>query len=183
MVYVMMEQGFEETELLVPVDILRRGGVSVCIVGVSGMTAQSSRGVTLAADAAFDSLDFSDMEMLFLPGGQPGVDNLGANPRVMELIERAAGNMPIAAICAAPMLLGKLGLLSGRRATCYPGCETALCGARIEDKSVVVDGSYITARGAGAAFRFAFTLLATLRGAEAADAVARAIQYRDGRNG
>lgn len=183
MVYVLMEQGFEETELIVPVDILRRGGVNVCIVGVSGMTAESSRGIRLAADAAFSDLDFADMEMLLIPGGQPGVDHLAANPAVMELIQKSAGHMPVAAICAAPMLLGKLGLLRGRRATCYPGCEAVLEGARVEDKGVVVDGSFITARGAGAAFRFGFTLLATLRGAEAADQVARAIQYRGHRHG
>lgn len=183
MVYVMMENGFEETELIVPVDILRRGGVDVCIVGVSGMTAESTRKVKIAADALMKDLDFADMEMLLLPGGQPGVDYLGANSAVMELISQSAGHMPIAAICAAPMLLGKLGLLRGRRATCYPGCEDALEGARIEDKGVVVDGSFITARGAGAAFRFGFTLLATLRGAEVADQVARAIQYRGHRHG
>ena len=183
MVYVMMEQGFEETELIVPVDILRRGGVEVCLVGVSGKSVQSTRGIQLTADAVFKDLDFSDMEMLVLPGGQPGVDHLSQNEAVMNLVQKSAGHMPIAAICAAPILLGKLGLLDGRRATCYPGCEKALLGARIEDKSVVVDGGFITARGAGAAFRFGFTLLATLRGAQVADEVAHAIQYRGHRHG
>ena len=183
MVYVLVENGFEESELIVPVDILRRGGVDVCLVGVSEDAPKSTRDIALCTDKKMAEIDFSDMEMLIIPGGQPGVDNLRANNKVMELIRDSAGKLPIGAICAAPMLLGEIGLLKGRGATCYPGCESALSGARIEDKSVVVDGGYITARAAGAAFEFGFTLLATLRGAEIAEKIARSICYRKNRNG
>ena len=178
MVYVLCENGFEETELIVPVDILRRGGVEVRLVGVSTMTPESTRGIKLTCDVSFDEADFSNMHMLVLPGGQPGVNNLMANPKVLELVKSAAGKMPIGAICAAPMILGKLGLLSGRSATCYPGCESEIPGVRYKDEDVVVDGGYITARAAGAAFKFGFTLLATHRGAEVAAKVAREIYYK-----
>lgn len=178
MVYALVENGFEESELLVPVDLLRRGGVEVCLVGVSEKTPASTRNVKLVVDKTFDEVDFSDMEMLFLPGGQPGVDNLKANPRVMELIKNSAGHMPIGAICAAPILLGSLGLLKGRRATCYPGCESELHGATYDSKNVIVDGSYITGKAAGAAFEFGFTLLATLKGTEVAERVASGIYYK-----
>ncbi len=179
MVYVLVENGFEETELIVPVDILRRGGVEVKLVGVSTMTPASTRGIKLTCDVAFDEADFSDMHMLILPGGQPGVDNLMANDKVLNLVRDCAGKMPIGAICAAPMILGKLGLLKDRGATCYPGCEAGLCGARVKNEDVVVDGGYITARAAGAAFKFGFTLLGTHRGAEVATKVARDICYKE----
>jgi len=178
MVYVLCENGFEETELIVPVDILRRGGVEVRLVGVATMTPESTRGIKISCDVSFEDADFSNMHMLVIPGGQPGVDNLMANSKVMDLVRDSAGKMPIGAICAAPMLLGKSGLLSGRAATCYPGCEAGLTGARIKDEDVVVDGGYITARAAGAAFKFAFTLLATHKGAEVAAKVARDICYK-----
>lgn len=178
MVYVMVENGFEEVELLAPVDILRRGGVEVCMVGVSTLTPASTRNVKLVCDKTFDEVDFSDMEMLILPGGQPGVDTLMANEKIAELIKASAGKMPIGAICAAPMLLGVQNLLKGRHATCYPGCDEKLYGAIYEAKDVVVDGSFITARAAGAAFEFAFTLLATLKGTEVAERVAGSIWYK-----
>ena len=178
MVYVLCENGFEETELIVPVDILRRGGVEVKLVGVSTMTPESTRGIKLSCDVSFADADFSDMHMLVIPGGQPGVDNLMANDKVLDLVKASAGRMPIGAICAAPMILGKLGLLKGRAATCYPGCEEGVVGARIKNEEVVVDGGYITARAAAAAFKFGFTLLATHRGAEVAARVARDICYK-----
>ena len=178
MVYVMVENGFEECELIAPVDILRRGGVEVTLVGVSSMTPKSTRNVKICADISLEDADFSDMQMLVLPGGQPGVDNLRANKKVMELIAESAGKMPIGAICAAPMLLGELGLLKGRSAVCYPGCEGALAGARIDTKNVVVDGGYITARAAGAALEFGLTLLATLKGADTAEHIAQSICYK-----
>lgn len=183
MVFVLVENGFEETELIVPVDILRRGGVQVNLVGVSTMNPKSTRGVQISCDVSFDDADFEGMKLLLIPGGQPGVDNLMANDKVLNLVKTAAGKMPIGAICAAPMIPGKLGLLKGRSATCYPGCEQGLCGARIEDKDVCIDGGYITARAAGAAFEFGFTLLATLRGGEVAHKVARDICYRRKNNG
>lgn len=178
MVYVLCENGFEETELIVPVDILRRGGASVKLIGVSCLTPVSTRGIKITCDALFEDCDFSDMHMLVIPGGQPGVDNLMANDKVLNLVRESAGKMPIGAICAAPMILGKLGLLAGRNATCYPGCEEGLAGALIKDEDVVIDGGYITARAAGAAFKFAFSLLATSKGGEIAAKVARDICYK-----
>ena len=118
--------------------------------------------------------------MLVLPGGQPGVDNLWADERVRNLVEHtAAANKYLGAICAAPMIPGRLGILDGRRAVCYPGCEKELRGAKlVPDAGVVRDGTVITARGAGAAFPFGLALLEAISGKEKADEVASAMQFK-----
>ena len=178
MVYVLMADGFEETELIVPVDILRRGGVQVQLVGVGGEYAVSSRGIQIKSDISIDDVQLFQMEMLVLPGGQPGVDHLWENERVRELVSYAAsGGKLVAAICAAPLILGRLGVLSGRRATCYPGIEPELKGAACEKAPVVRDGNLITARGAGAAFDFGFALLEAIKDQAEAARVQEAICY------
>jgi len=180
MVYVLVANGFEETELIVPVDILRRGGADVKLVGVQGEQVASTRGITVKTDIPLDDLIIYEMDMLVLPGGQPGVDNLWADERVKILVKQAAAlKKTIGAICAAPMILGRLGLLDGKKAVCYPGCEGDLKGAQIEESSGCVrDGDFITAKGAGCAFEFGFELLSAISDRENAAKVAAEIQYK-----
>ena len=178
MVYILVENGFEETELIVPADILRRGGIDVKLVGITSEEATSTRGITIQTDISLDDLIVYEMDMLVLPGGQPGVDNLWKNERVKTLIKQAAlAQKPIGAICAAPMLLGRLGLLEGKKAVCYPGCEGDLNGAVIASTPVVADGGFITAKGAGVAFQFGLALLEALKGKQEAERVASEMQY------
>ncbi len=178
MVYILVAEGFEETELVVPTDILRRGGVDVKLVGVSSRETSSTRGVKIQTDISLDDLIIYEMDMLVIPGGQPGVDNLWADERVKRLIKQAAAaDKIIGAICAAPMLLGRLGLLDGKRATCYPGCESDLTGAIVDEKELTVkDGNFITSKGPGTAFSFGFKLLEAIKDKETALSVAKGMQ-------
>ena len=179
MVYMLLENGFEMCEALAPVDILRRGGVNVTTVGVSAKNIKSSHGVEVTADALFSETDFSEMEMLIIPGGQPGVDNLWENEKVRELVsETAEKKIKISAICAAPMILSRLGILDGKKCTCYPSCSDELPeDGFMKNTGVIRDGEIITGRAAGDAFDFAFEILAVLRGKEVADSVASAVCY------
>ena len=179
MVYMLLENGFEMCEALAPVDILRRGGVNITTVGVSGKTIKSSHGVEVTADSEFSETDFSEMEMLIIPGGQPGVDNLWANDEVRALVaETAEKKIKISAICAAPMILSRLGILDGKKCTCYPSCSDELPKEGfMKDTGVVRDGEITTGRAAGDAFDFGFAILASLRGEEVAESVKRAVCY------
>ena len=163
MVYTLVATGFEESELIVPVDLLIRGGAQVKLVGIGGENVCGAHGISVSADCTIDEVSLDDMELLFLPGGQPGVNNLWAEQAVKDLVLAAAErSIPIAAICAAPMILGRLGLLEGKRATCYPGCEGDLFGAKLTETAVAADGSIVTGKAAGAAFEFAGALLKLL---------------------
>lgn len=179
MVYLLLENGFEMCEALAPVDILRRGGVNVTTVGVSGKRIKSSHGVEVSADVEFAETDFSDIEMLVIPGGQPGVDNLWENEKVRELVaETAKRKIKIAAICAAPMILARLGILDGKKCTCYPSCSDELPkDGFMKNTGVVRDGAIITGRAAGDALDFGFEILANLRGEEVAESVKSAVCY------
>ena len=173
MVYVLLAEGFEEIEALYTPDVLRRGGVEVMTVGVGGRVIRGSHGIAVTADITVE--DATEIpEMLVLPGGMPGSSNLDASAEVDRLIERthAAGGH-IAAICAAPFILGRRGLLRGRRATCFPGFEHELIGATyLKDARVVTDQNVTTAVGMGAAGEFAVELLSILKGKEVADKIA-----------
>ena len=172
--------GFEEVEALTVVDLLRRADIVCDIVALSGAASiTGSHGVAVAADRAFDETAFADYDALLLPGGQPGTNNLAADARVLTLLREfhAAGKLT-AAICAAPTVLAKAGLLDGRRATCYPGLEGKLTGAVPVTDAVVTDGTVVTSRGVGTAIDFALALVTYLDGAERADALSRAIVYR-----
>lgn len=177
MVYVLFENGFEMCEALSPVDILRRGGVDVKTVGVSGAEIKSSHGVCIKTDIVLSDVSLGDMEMLIIPGGQPGVDNLWANESVRALVSSAyEKKIPISAICAAPMILARLGMLDGKRCVCYPSCAEELArGNYVENTGVVEDGQFITARAAGDALDFSFAVLKKLRGERAALRVAESI--------
>ena len=179
MVYLLLENGFEMCEALAPVDILRRGGVEVATVGVTDMTVTSSHGVAITADKAFSDISLSDMEMLIIPGGQPGVDNLWANDAMKALVSEVYGaGIKISAICAAPIILARLGILDNKSSVCYSECRDELAGANYcENLGVEKDGNIITGRAAGDAYDFAFEILASLRGEDEVKKIKSAICY------
>ena len=181
MVYVLLAPGFEEAEALVPVDLLRRAEIETKTVTITGMPVPGSHGVTVTADLTLDQADLSQADMVVLPGGGLGYQNLGEEPRVETLVREAAGKgVWVAAICAAPTLLGRWGLLNGKQAVCYPGMEEGLVGARAwRDRAVnvVTDGKIITGRAAGAAFEFGLSLIEALADEEKAGDIRDSVCY------
>jgi len=168
--------GTEEIEALTAADILRRAGAEVVVAGVGGRNLAGSHGIWITADIAAEEIHPADFDMVILPGGMPGTKNLDASPAVdiclRELSERGC---ILAAICAAPMILGVRGYLAGKTATCYPGFEEYLRGASLSKDKVCCDGNVITAAGAGAAMEFALTLVAVLFGKEKSEAIRRSV--------
>ncbi len=180
MVYVFLANGFEEIEALTPTDILRRAKLEVKTVGVSAEKIVSSHGVTVTPDITCDQISLDDdLDMVVLPGGMPGTLNLEANEQVQKAVDFCAENDRfIAAICAAPSILGHKGLLKGKKAVCFPGFEKDLEGAQIVDKLAVVDGKIITAKGAGACIEFGLTLAQLLSGDEVSQRIRAGMQCR-----
>ncbi len=177
MVYVMLADGFEEVEAIEPIDILKRGGVEVTTVGVTGITVIGAHGIAVTADITLDDVKRDDMELLMLPGGM-GHELLDASNEVHALISYALSNgIYISAICAAPSILGKRMILEGKKATCFPGYEKYLYGAEVTGEKVVTDGKIITAKGAGAAAQFGFKMLEILKNKETADKIKETMQY------
>lgn len=175
MVYIFLAEGFEEAEALVPADLLRRAGAEVKLVGVTGQAVSGAHGISVNSDISLDQVEQDGMEMLVIPGGLPGVTNVAASAKAMELVKAAAeSDCYLAAICAAPsIVLGPVGILNGRKATCYPGMEAGMTGAQAQKgQSVVVDGDIITGEGPGAAFDFGLKLVEVLKGAETMQQVA-----------
>ena len=171
-VYAFIADGTEETELLCVVDILRRAGIDALTVSVGGATVTSSHGVKITADMAIADCAFDDADLLFVPGGMPGTLNLEKSEIVRACIQVAmTREIYLAAICAAPSILGHMGLLEGKKATCYVGFEEQLTGATATKEAVVQDGRFITARGAGVALPFALKLAEVLRGSTKAMAL------------
>ena len=156
-VCVFTADGFEEIEGLTVVDLLRRAGAEVLMVSVGeGLTVRGSHDIELKADVLFEEAEYGDADILVLPGGMPGTLNLRNHEKLCALLkEFAAKDKKIAAICAAPMILGELGILKGKRATCYPGFEEKLFGAEVCTERVVRDGNLTTSRGLGTAISFA----------------------------
>ena len=172
MVYIFLADGFEEIEALAPLDILRRSGIEVLTVGVTGKEVTGAHGIKVSADILPGEVDPSKLEGAVLPGGMPGADNLASSKEVADILEFAYKNgLLICAICAAPYILGERGYLKGRKATCYKGFEEKLLGAKCTGKPVVCDGSIITARGAGVALQFGFEIAAALKGKDTAKKV------------
>ena len=169
MIYLLLAEGFEEIEALTPVDVLRRVGVDVKTVGITGKVVTDSHGISVTADITPDEMT-GDMEMVILPGGMPGTTNLDKWQGMDALLAHALGTgARIAAICAAPMILGKRGYLNGRYAVCFPGFEETLLGAKVEKEArVITDGPFTTAIGMGAALEFACELVSCLLGIEKA---------------
>lgn len=173
-VYLFLADGFEDLEALSVVDVARRAGLSIRTVSISDSKAvTSSHGVTMQADELFNAETIChDAEMIVLPGGMPGAANLADHEGLRKLILGfCAANRPMAAICAAPMVYGKLGLLKDKKVTCYPGFEKFLEGAEVTGRMVEQDGNFITGKGPGAALEFAFAIVAKLAGKAKADEV------------
>lgn len=168
MVYLFLADGFEEIEALCTLDFLRRAGVETTTVGVSGKVANGSHKIPVVCDITEDELDLnSDFEMVILPGGMPGSVNLDKSVVVEKMINRAVKEGKfVCAICAAPFILGKRGILKGKRATCYPGFENELVGAELVNDGVVRDGKIITGRAMGSSHDFALEIIEALCGKE-----------------
>jgi len=178
MVYILLGTGFEEMEAVAPGDILRRGGVEVRYAGIGGDVIRGGNGVAVAADCRVEDADGAGAELVVVPGGMGGVQSILGSEAALNVLRRAwdAGKM-VAAICAGPLVLTKLGILDGKNATCYPGLEGRMSGIMTQKTSTVADGRLITGRGPGAAMDFGLRLLEALRGREAADSVAAGLCY------
>lgn len=178
-VYEFLATGFEEIEALGPIDILRRGGIDAKTVSITGnKLVESAHGIAVKADLLIEEADCSDADLLLLPGGMPGATNLNACMPLRQLLtEHHAKGRRIGAICAAPLVLGSLGLLQGRRATCYPGFEGHLTGAEYTAEMCTVDGAITTGKGPAATFEYAYTLLAALTDKDKAREVASGMMY------
>ena len=180
MVYMLLGTGFEETEAIAPLDLLRRAGVDVQTVGINGKVIYGGHGIGVEADITLDEVDVSDLEMVILPGGLGGVASARASKKALELLSFAWSNDKfVAAICAGPTVLADLGITSGKHATCYPGCESGMGDARIaENAATVRDGKLITGTSAGCAVKFGLALIEALKGQQAANAIAEQIVIR-----
>lgn len=165
-VYIHLAEGFEEVEALTVVDVLRRAGVDAKTVSVTGdWMVCGTHGILVEADLLFEEADYEACEMIVLPGGMPGAANLGAHEGLAEQIRAfAKTGRKVAAICAAPMVLGACGILEGKQATIYPGMETELAGGKATGQTVTVDGNIITGMGPALAMEFALTLTEILQG-------------------
>lgn len=179
-VYIFLADGYEEIEGLTVVDLLRRAAIEIVMVSVTGnRNVTGSHQITSIADVLFEDVDFADADMLVLPGGMPGTSNLinhkGLDSLLKQFYEKGK---TLAAICAAPSVLGMKGLLQGKEATCYPGFEEKLIGANIRNTSVVVDGNVITSKGLGTAIDFSLSIIKYLKGEDEANRIAKVIQYQ-----
>lgn len=179
MVVVLLGSGFEESEAIVPVDLLRRAGVEVVLAAVGDMQVKSSHGIVVSADASVDEINPENIDLLFLPGGLGGVEAIQSSPAALKLVQAVYDKGKyLTAICAAPTILGGLGLLKGRKAVCYPGMEEGLTGAVVQKgQGVVVDGTIVTGEAAGSAFDFGLALVELLKGPDTAQQVKHAVHY------
>ena len=179
MVYMFLGTGFEETEAIAPLDLLRRAGVEVKTVGLNGPVITGSHGIGVAADMQIEDLDISDAEMVILPGGLGGVASIRACEKAMEAVRIAWENGKFAAaICAGPTVLADLGITEGKKATCYPGCENGMGTAEMVNAAAVRDGKLITGTSAGCAVHFGLALIEALKGKEECDRIAKQIVIR-----
>ena len=177
MVFMLLGTGFEETEAITPLDLLRRAGVNILTVGINGKVVTGSHKIRVEADITLDEMDLTDMEMMIIPGGMGGVASLRACPAALESLKFAWENGKyVAAICAAPFILGELDLLEGRQATCFPGFEKSFPEGAYTGEKVTQDGNIITASGMAQSLPFALELLRTLAGDKAVEKVAEGIQ-------
>lgn len=179
MIYVHLANGFEEIEALTTVDVLRRAGMEVKTVSVTGdRTVMGTHGVPVTADMLYEEAAYEGCEMIVLPGGMPGAANLGNHEGLVSHIKCFADNgKKIAAICAAPMILGACGVIDGKRATVYPGMEDTLTGAAATGDAVTVDGDIITGKGPALAMEFALAIVEAVKGKAVADEVAADLLY------
>lgn len=180
MIYVFLANGFEEIEAVAPIDILRRAGGEVVTVGVGSKEITAAHGIKFTTDISLDEIELNDsLQMIVLPGGMPGADNLENSPEVQSAVDYCVDNGKyIGAICAAPKILGHKGLLDGRYATCFPGFEKDLIGAKLVSDIVAADGKYITAKGAGAAIKFGLRLTEALFGKQKSQSLEASLQCK-----
>ena len=180
MVYMLLGTGFEETEAVAPLDLLRRAGIRVLTVGINGKTVYGGHGIGIEADITLEEMDLCDMEMIILPGGLGGVASILASQEALDAVRFAYENQKFtAAICAGPTILAKLGITEGKHVTCYPGCEDQMTGAIYHaDQAAVTDGNIITGTSAGCAIPFGLALIAALKGNEAAAQIQKQIVIR-----
>jgi len=180
MVYVLLGTGFEETEAIAPIDLLRRAGVPVLTAGVTGKFVTGGHGITVEADITVEEMDLTAMEMIVLPGGLGGVASARASQAALDALTFAWENGKfVAAICAGPTVLADLHITDGRSTTCYPGCESGMGSAVcVPGKAVVRDGKLITGTSAGCATAFGLALIEALKGQQTAKTVADQIVIR-----
>ena len=179
MIYVFLATGFEDIEALAPVDIMRRAGLAVETVSITGeLVVMSAHGVGIMADTYIEDIDFDDADIIVLPGGLPGATNLDAcaslRKGIMKLYEEGK---PLAAICAAPSILGHRGLLKGHKALCYAGFESQLEGAEIAYGTVCLSGNFLTSRGPGTAIDFSLKIVEILKSRDISEALASSLLY------
>ena len=180
MIYLFLANGFEETEALCPLDLLRRAKIDVTTVGVGGKYIEGAHGISVCADITDTEFSDASPDGVILPGGMPGTLNLDASPTVHAALDAASERGAlICAICAAPSVLGKRGMLRGKHAVCFPGFESYLDGAIISAERAVQDENIITAVGMGAAFEFGLRIVAAVKGEDAAAALADAALLPD----
>lgn len=176
-VFVFLADGFEEIEAIAPIDIFRRANIDVTTISISDQKlVTGAHNISVLADRLFSETDFSENDLLYLPGGMPGTKNLDNHEGLKKLLQKQANkNKNIAAICAAPSILGKMGLLNGKEAICYPGFENQLTGAILSNEKLVKSTFISTAKGAGVALQFALKLVEDLKGKQTADKIAESI--------
>ena len=178
--YLFLADGFETVEALAPVDVMRRAGIEVVTVSImERKEVVSAQDVTVLADTLFEETCYDDADVLILPGGGVGTDNLSAHmPLRSKIAEANAQGTLVAAICAAPMVFGRMGILEGKKATCYPGCESDLFGATYTATPVEQDGNIITACGPGVSFDFGFAIVERLCGSEVVATLRSQMQFK-----
>lgn len=174
-VYVFLAEGFEEIEAITIIDVVRRGGIPVTTVSISAdKQVAGAHGIDVVADKLFTELDFEDSEMLVLPGGLPGADNLQKFKPLTDLLcEKNKAGEKIGAICAAPKVLGAKGMLQGKEAVCYPGFEDQLAGAEVLTQTFVTSNNITTSRGPATAISFALELVKIIKGVETSEKLAK----------
>lgn len=180
-VVVLLANGFEDAEALCPIDVMRRAGFDVTIAGIGGMEITSSHSVVFKADKDIEELNSDGWDLVFAPGGMPGSVNISQSWKANEMLITAANreNSYVAAICAAPaVVLGPIGLLFGKEATCYPGCEDFFPGFEFSKDGVVVSGNIVTAKSAGYAFDLGLKLIELLENKELSDKIKNQIYYK-----
>ena len=176
MFYLFLAEGFEETEALATLDVMRRARLNVQTVGVTGVYVTGSHGVTVKPDIDISDITYDGLDGVVLPGGMPGTINLGSSDAVIDCVRYSFENKKItAAICAAPSILGKLGFLAGRNATCFPGFESELKGALCTGAHVETDEHVITSKGAGCAIEFGLAVVGAFKGAAYAEKIGKSI--------
>ena len=180
MVYVLLGTGFEETEAIAPIDLMRRAGIQVLTVGLNGKVIYGGHGIGVEADITVDEMDLTDLEMIVLPGGLGGVASIRGCEQAMDAIRFAYENGKFtAAICAGPTVLADLGITSGKQATCFPGCEDGMGDAvMIPNAAAVTDGQLITGTSAGCAIPFGLELIKALKGEQEAERIQKQIVIR-----